>query len=1110
MSTSFVHRWFPALVAFVAASIASGLLVWYSEHHRVTDERRHFSEIVDGHADSIQRQLERTLSATYALAALVRENKGHFSSFDAIAGQMLSYYPGAASLQLAPGGIVRHIVPLAGNEKAIGHDLFKDPARSKEAIAARDTGQLTLAGPFDLVQGGMGAVGRLPVFLEDGAKKRVFWGFANVLIRFPDLLKEIPLLQAENRSFHYELWRTHPDTGKKQVIAATSHAALTDPVDHHIQVPGAKWTLSAVPVGGWGDATMFGLKIVLGLLFSSLVAATVRLLFVLKAHQRGLEALVAERTAEVAARELDLTRAQSIAKTGSWRFNQACDEMQCTAEASRIFGLPAVSSIHRDVISQMIHGDDRAAVEQAWQAAKKGAGYDIVHRIVVLDQVRWVHVRVELVIDEDGTLKGGVGTVHDITERKVVEDALLESERRYRAITESAKDAIISGDANGDIVSWNPAAESIFGYTVAEALNQPLTMLMPERIRDQHRRGMRRLLAGGVPHMIGKTVVLTGQRKGGAEFPLELSLAQWKMAEGRFFSGIIRDVSERVRAEAAMREALVVLNASSQAIITTDTAGVITSVNPAFCTITGYSAQEVIGKNSSILKSGRHDAAFFEAMWASLAASGTWEGEIWNRRHNGEIYPQWQTISAVRDAGGEVVEYVALFSDITERKRQEELVWRQANFDSLTGLANRSMFRFRLENALARARRGGKRIGVLFLDLDGFKTINDSLGHDIGDQLLIEVAERLKRCVRDADTVARLGGDEFTFVVQDMIDNDSLQAVAEKVVGVLREPFILSGSSHQLSGSVGITIFPDDGEDMQTLLKNADMAMYKSKQFGKNRFHFYAQDMQVEALAHMQIKYELRAAIRNEEFVLYYQPIVDAVSGEMIGAEALIRWQHPERGLVSPQEFIPLCEDGGLIVTIGEWVIREAVRQWQRWQQIRSSSISVPLYLAVNVSGIQFQESGLSELVATVLTEYNMEPGMLILEITEAVLMSGSISADARVRGIKSLGVRYALDDFGTGLSPIYCLKSYPIDVIKIDGCYVAECDENTNMGHFVEAIINMAHGLDMRVVAEGVESDVQARFLRAKGCDFLQGFLFCKPVPAAEFEALITPARSE
>ena len=959
-----------AIPVFLLAGALSAGLIGLSERHRVEEWRAEVALIAANHAHGIQSNVERALSATYALAALVRRGGGSLPDFTATANQLLPFYQGASALALAPEGVVREIVPLSGNERAIGHDLLKDPQRDKEAIKARDTGQLTLAGPFKLVQGGFAAAGRLPVYLGDRKLGAPFWGFVSVLIRFPETLQPAHLAQLVDRGYDYVLWRIHPDNGERQIIAASSTVRLEAPVDRGIGVPNGHWTLSVAPRGGWDRPGLLAAKILAALFSCTLLAALAELLGRLRWQQAELESRVAERTQELA-----------------------------------------------------------------------------------------------------------------------------KNEARYRSLfADSTVTMLLIDPEDGRIVSANQAAADYYGY--------PLDALQAMNI-DQINTKSRDELKAEMQH---------ARAHGRTSFEFRHRLANGMVREVLVSSGpitldgqtlllsTVTDVTDRKQAEARMREALVVFNASTEAIMTTDAKGRITAVNPAFTRITGYGLNEVIGRSPAMLKSGRHDNGFYAGLWAALDRDGHWEGEIWNRRRNGELYPQWLSISAVRNQGGEIAEYVALFNDITERKQHEDAIWRQANFDALTGLANRNLLADRLERALVQARRSGRKVGLVFLDLDGFKWINDTLGHDSGDALLIEVAERLRTCVREQDTAARLGGDEFTVVIHDLLETADMLPVAEKLVEVLHQPFRLGGGQQQLSGSLGITVFPDDGEDVQTLLKNADIAMYKAKQAGKNRYQFYARHMQVDAQARVQIEADLRLALADHAFELLYQPIVDTDSGELVGAEALIRWQHPERGVISPLDFVPVAEDCGLIVPIGEWVLREAARQWREW---RDQGLPA-LRLSVNVSGVQFRDDKLCRLVADILATYRVDPGCLVLEITESVLMDGSTAAEARLREIKALGVGYSLDDFGTGYSSLSYLKRFPVDIVKIDRSFVNDCPDDRNDAHLVEAIINMAHSLDLRVTAEGVETDEQAEFLHDLGCDYLQGFLIGRPLPARAFAVLI------
>jgi len=1212
------------VVVFVIAATLSAVLVLHSERRRVALHRAEVAARAFDKAHDLHSVIEHALAASYALAAMVRQGRGEIADFDSVARAMLPSFPGVAALQLVPGGVIRQVVPLEGNERVIGHDLLADPVRNGEAFLARDSGKLTLAGPFELIQGGIGAVGRLPVYLEGSDGESRFWGFISVLMRFPAVLDVAYLDRLGTQGFRYELWRIHPDTGMRQVIAASSGLPLQEPVEHDFSVPNGTWTLSVEPAAGWRDNALLSLNAVVGLLFSLLLGWLAKQMVQLRAHRSDLQVTVAKRTGEVLAREADLKRAQAVAHVGSWMLDVVTGEVRWSDEAYRMFGLEQGLPIDYRRFFACVHPDDRQRVDAAWSMALQGEHYDLEHRIFVAGAVRWVRERAEFEFDGMGRPLRAVGTVQDIT---AAHDAAAQLRQLSTAVEYSPASIVIT-DRKGAIEYVNPQFEQCTGYSFAEAIGQnPRILKSGKRTSDEYAALWATITGGGVwrgefenvrkdgshywemasiapilaadgaisgfvavkeditlqkqserelrereaklasliaslPDMmfvidrarriiefhtpapelllmpperfIGRPYAetlpplvvakvddaLAGISADGAprqlEYTLELpggvhhfdaSISQLTGGDTApaGFIMLVRDITERVRYEERMREAMVVFKASSQGIMTTDAHGVIRSVNPAFCAITGYAVDEVIGQKSSMFKSGQHDAAFFEDMWARLIETGAWEGEIWNRRKSGQIYPQWLTITAVRDAAGKVTEYVSLFSDITERKHQEEAIWHQANFDSLTGLANRSLLQDRLERALAHARRHGSKVGLIFLDLDGFKWINDSLGHDVGDELLVDVAQRLNACVRDEDTVARLGGDEFTVVVHDLQDVEDLRSISEKLVTVLRDPFTLGSARHHISGSVGITVFPDDGGDVQTLLRNADIAMYKAKQAGKNRAQFYAHHMQADALARMQLEADLRVAIEEQAFVLHYQPIVDAGSGQLVGAEALIRWQHPQRGMVAPLEFIPVAEDCGLIVAIGEWALREAVRQSRHWRDAGHPA----LRLAVNVSGVQFREPGLLDLVRALLPESAGECGHLMLEITESVLMDGSEEAETRMREINAHGLGYSLDDFGTGFSSLSYLKRFPVDIVKIDRSFVRDCPDDRSDASLVEAIINMAHSLDLRVTAEGVETVEQRDFLRALGCDYLQGYLLGKPGPAHEFEAMMTRLRA-
>ena len=551
----------------------------------------------------------------------------------------------------------------------------------------------------------------------------------------------------------------------------------------------------------------------------------------------------------------------------------------------------------------------------------------------------------------------------------------------------------------------------------------------------------------------------------------------------------------------SVRQGATVFEATNEAITVTDTAARIVAVNAAFSTITGFAAGEALGATPRIHRSGRQDKDFYERMWHSLQTTGQWQGEIWNRRKNGETYPAWENISAVRDADGTVSHYVSMLSDITALKQAEEQLRHMALHDVLTGLPNRRLLAENLESALARAQRHGHRLALLFLDLDRFKLVNDTLGHAAGDELLGEVARRLRAAVRQEDLIARLGGDEFTVVLEELQHPDNAAHLARKLIEAVARPMQLCGRELTPSTSVGIAIYPDDARSAADLSKAADAAMYRAKQRGRHTFEFYTPEITAEAMERLAIENDLRRALARGELLLYFQPQVDLRSGRILGFEALLRWNHPERGLLLPDQFIPIAEECGLIHALGGWAIDAACAQARRWADAGLN----PQRIAVNVSGSQLLHKHLVETVRAAMAEHRFTPGELDLEleITESVLQSASRSAPV-LRQLRELGVRIAIDDFGTGYSSLGVLKHMPIDTLKIDRVFIRNAPDDGDAQAIAKAMIVMAHGLGLHVVAEGVETPAQCRFLLEQGCDEVQGHLYSPPLPGDEVPALM------
>ena len=532
----------------------------------------------------------------------------------------------------------------------------------------------------------------------------------------------------------------------------------------------------------------------------------------------------------------------------------------------------------------------------------------------------------------------------------------------------------------------------------------------------------------------------------------------------------------------------------------TDPRGRILQANDKFCEISGYSAAELVGNGHRMVKSNVHGPSFFAELWHTIAGGDIWRGEICNRARDGNLYWVDLAIVPMKDDSGRIARYIAISIDITERKRAEQHMMHMATHDALTGLPNRNLLQDRIQQALAHDRRSHEQAAVLFIDLDRFKTINDSLGHDTGDLLLVEVARRLKAVVREEDTVARQGGDEFIVLLASTSGARNVGMVADNLLAAIVEPYYIKGRQLHVSASIGIAMFPHDGQDVDTLLKHSDIAMYHAKESGRNTTQFFAPEMNALAAERHAISSDLRHAFGRNELQLHYQPIVDIARGGVARMEVLLRWHHSRWGVVPPLKFIPIAEDSGLIVALGEWVLRTACTQMRAWSE---AGLQVPK-LAINLSARQFHHPGLVESIAVILAETQADARMIELEITEGLLMENTDQAIATLNRLNDMGFEIAVDDFGTGYSSLNYLKRFPIDTLKIDRSFVMDIAEDPDDAAIVTAIIALAHSLDMRVVAEGVEDEAQLGFLRRQGCDFYQGYYHSKPLPAEDIEALL------
>ncbi|MDA8094211.1 MAG: EAL domain-containing protein [Betaproteobacteria bacterium] len=755
---------------------------------------------------------------------------------------------------------------------------------------------------------------------------------------------------------------------------------------------------------------------------------------------------------------------------------------RCAAET---FGAPSRGPELARFLSEHLHAHDTVQgtphADRSERACRREYSLcqDGAHWLAVSDELCW------RATDEDGL---SIGT-WSVASPAAPLTGLEHPEIRIEQILDAISAPVFYKDDSGRYLGCNRAFEHFLRLPREQITGKTVYDIAPAELADVYHRADQALCRdGGIQTYESSVLDANGVRRS-----VIFHKGTFSRADGRLggLVGVILDISERKRIEEQFRLAASALENMAEGVIVTDASLRTVFVNKAFARITGFAFHDVVGTPPRFLTSGAHPRRFYKKMWKALKEDGHWQGEIEDRRKSGQTYPGLLSVSAVLDEAGRPTHFVAVFNDISTQKQYEARLEFLAHHDTLTGLHNRSHFQQRLEEAIARAHRNGREVAVLFIDLDGFKTVNDSLGHPVGDQLLRAIAERIRGSVRESDLVARFGGDEFAVLLDGHPDTQGPSVVAQKLIDALRTPMLIAGQELYVTASIGISCYPRDGHSMAALIKHADVAMYRAKARGKNGYHVFSAELNVRAFETLRLASHLHRALEREELVVAYQPQIDLATGRLIGVEALVRWRHPQIGLIPPARFIPLAEQTGMILPIGEWVLETACRD----AKALGLSTDMRVHVAVNLSARQLLQDDLASRVEQILARAEFDAARLELEITESMVIHDPDAARKTLGALKEIGVSLAMDDFGTGSSSLSHLRRFPIDCLKIDRCFITGLSRDPDDEAIVRAIIAMTKSLKLRTIAEGIETPEQETFLAQAGCEAGQGFFLAAPM---------------
>ena len=1096
-----LRYWAYAGLAFcLSLALAAAIVLNLHDYHQ-QEGQREAKALVGLHANGLQDHLTRAFSVADALAGVVRFTNGEFNDFERFSAELIRNFSDIAFIALAPQGVVNMIAPLEGNEANIGRDLFAGQEISRDVWLAVDQESLAVSGLVTLADGQKVIVGRVPVFLEDDQVRR-FWGLVSVGVSLQSLALAADLHHLDERGFGYQLVRLDQE-GSPETVLSNRDGLSANVVGVDFNLHHSHWQLWVEQSPG-DDALFVTTRMLLATLISLLFAYLVLSILRVRWQREHLEHEVVQRTATI---EQGRQRTEGIIRA----IPDLLFEMDSEGTYLAYYSAPErlevpFSQLRGRKASEVMAAESASALQVALQEAAL-EGWSSGQRLHLPTAVGWCWFELSVARKPGSEPPVFVVLSRNITQRIEAEQAARENLARYQAQVSATNTGAWEYDAHTNTLNCNDEYYALLGLDPDALTRAQRADIWYSWVRLIHPDDRSRAVRRFVRYMLDQSLELY-------EHQLRVQHADghwiWLLVRGRFiagadggrsgrFVGTVMDFSTQVAATERLRLTTRAFEQSTDGFLITDAGQRIVMVNQGFTRITGYVESEVLGKNPRILSSGRHDKTFYQAMWQEITEQGQWQGEVWNRRKDGSLYPEWLTISRLLDEQGEVSHYLAVINDITQRKQDEERIYRLAYYDPLTALPNRTLLEQRATLALSLASRHRNQVALLYIDLDNFKNVNDSLGHQVGDTLLVELARRLQAILRDEDTLARSGGDEFLLLLPE-VDANGASHVADRVLHLMSEPIEAQEHDLVVTGSIGIAMYPDDADDLAGLHTKADIAMYRAKALGRNAFSFFTPALQTHYVRTLEIENALRRALELEQLSLHYQPQHELASGRLIGFEALLRWQHPELGQVSPAEFIPVAENSGLILPIGDWVMQQAMAQLAQWHAAGHTQLS----MAINLSAAQFSAQDLAAQVAGLLKQYQLPAGAIELELTETIAMQDPDLAVNIMQQLHHQGISLALDDFGTGYSSLSYLKRYQLQKLKIDQSFVRHLSATNDDAAIVSVTITLARSLGMQTLAEGVETPEQLDFLRQQGCELAQGYLFSRPLPAPQATAYI------